>query len=85
MFNVTDIRFCVHQSLRDDIQLVGTNEADYMVMYARMGRLMDPRAHPSGSRFLHGAAEWEWSVHGVRTIVLVRVNLPGPGPSPHTP
>ena len=69
--------------LRDDIQLVGTNEADYMVMYARMGRLMDPRAHPSGSRFLHGAAEWEWSVHGVRTIVLVRVNLPGP--SAHTP
>tara|TARA_B100000470_G_scaffold186435_1_gene151879 strand:- start:634 stop:1326 length:693 start_codon:yes stop_codon:yes gene_type:complete len=69
--------------LRDDIQLVGTNEADYMVMYARMGRLMDPRAHPSGSRFLHGAAEWEWSVHGVRTIVLVRVNLPGP--SSHTP
>jgi len=64
--------------LRDDVQLVGTNEADYMVMYARMGRLMDPRAHPSGSRFLHGAAEWEWTVHGVRTIVLVRVNLPGP-------
>ena len=73
--------------LRDDIQLVGTSEAQYMVMYARMGRLLDPRVHPSGSRFLYDDPIWEWTVHGVRVVVLVRVNQPratqpGPHPSP---
>ena len=62
--------------LREDIQLVGTAEAEYMVMYARMGRLLDPRAHPSGTRFLHDEPEWELLVHGVRVAVLVRVNQP---------
>ena len=60
--------------LRDDIQLVGTGEAEYMVMYARMGRLMDPRVHPSGARFLADQPDWELKVHDVRVAVLVKVN-----------
>ena len=67
--------------LREDIQLVGTSEAQYMVMYARMGRLLDPRVHPSGSRFLYDDPEWEWTVHGVRVVVLVQVNQGNPPPA----
>ena len=63
--------------LRSDLRLVGTGEADYMVMYARMGRLMDPRVHPSGTRFLHSTPIWEHTIDGVRVAILVRVNMPG--------
>ena len=62
--------------LRKDLQLVSTTEAEYMLMYGRMGRLADPRAHPSGSRFLHGAPDWELRVDGVRVAVLVSINRP---------
>ncbi|MBQ15533.1 MAG: hypothetical protein CMJ65_00265 [Planctomycetaceae bacterium] len=62
--------------LRKDLQIVSTTEAEYMLMYGRMGRVVDPRAHPSGTRFLHGAPDWELRVDGVRVAVLVRVNRP---------
>jgi len=67
--------------LRNDIQLVTTEDAEYMVMYARMGRLLDPRVHPSGLRFLHRDRIWEWKVKGVRVAVLVKVNQQNP-PTP---
>ena len=60
--------------LREDIQLTTTGDAQYMVMYARMGRLLDPRVQPSGSRFLHHTPIWEWKVKGVRVAVLVKIN-----------
>jgi len=67
--------------LREDIRLVDTTEADYMVMYTRMGRLLDPRVHPSGSRFLYDVPDWEWTVKGVRVVVLVRVNSADSSPA----
>lgn len=58
--------------LRADIQLSGPDTADFVLIYGRMGRLLDPRAVPLGNQFLYAEAAWEQRIDGVRTIALFR-------------
>lgn len=61
--------------LRDDLEFVPLDQADYILMYGRLGRLADPRTHPWATRFLHEkTVEWEHRVHGVRIAALLRVH-----------
>lgn len=57
--------------LRGDVEVVPVPaEADYLLFYGRMGRLLDPRSVPFGSLFLHGQPVWEHRIDGIRVAAL---------------
>ncbi len=56
--------------LRQDVQLVGPSEAEYLLIYGRLGRLMDPRSGGLGERFLHGEPLWELRIDNTRVATL---------------
>ncbi len=60
--------------LRRDIEIVGPEQAEYLLLYGRLGRLMDSRSGNLGRKFLDGRSLWERRVDGVRVAALYRLN-----------
>jgi len=58
--------------LRDDIEIVGPKRADYVLLYGRLSRLLEPQAQPLGRLFLEGRPVWELRREGVRVAGLYR-------------
>lgn len=58
--------------LRDDIEIVGPERADYVLLYGRLGRLLEPQARPLGRMFLEDRPVWELRREGVRVAGLYR-------------
>lgn len=59
--------------IRTDLQFAPTpREADYWLLYGRMGRLMQPSSHPMEVRFHTLPGLWEARIHGARLAVLVK-------------
>jgi len=56
--------------LRSDIEIVGPERADYVLLYGRLSRLLEPRAQPLGRLFLEGQPVWELRREGVRVVGL---------------
>lgn len=59
--------------IRPDIQFAPTmQQADFILLYGRMGQLCRPEVHPLEGYFFTPHAEWEWTVQNVRLAVLIR-------------
>jgi len=59
--------------LRKDIQVVGPDDADYLLIYGRLGRLMDPRSGRLGELFLTGEPLWEKRIDDTRAAALFQL------------
>ncbi len=59
--------------LRDDLQIAGPDQAEYLLLYGRLGRLFDPRTAVLGERFLHGEPLWELRIDNTRVAALFRL------------
>lgn len=60
------------EHLRKDIRIVRLDRADYVLLYGRIGRLVDPKVRPIGSMFLEEKPIWEHRIDGVRVVALFR-------------
>ena len=58
--------------LRKDIQVVGPGESQFLLIYGRLGRLMDPRSGRLGDQFLFGDPLWEKRINNTRVAALFR-------------
>ncbi|QDT51232.1 hypothetical protein Pan258_53210 [Symmachiella dynata] len=61
------------EDLRQDITIVGPDQAQYLLLYGRLGRLLDPRSGNLGRLFLEGQPLWELRIDGVRVAALFRL------------
>jgi len=58
-------------ALRSDIHFVRKpDEAEYLLIYCRLGRITSPDADPVGDMFYYSRPLWERRVNGVRVAVL---------------
>jgi len=56
--------------LRPDIEIVGPENSEYLLLYGRLGRLMDPRSGNLGRIFLEGQPVWELKIDNTRVAAL---------------
>ena len=61
------------EDLRQDITIVGPDQAQYLLLYGRLGRLLDPRSGNLGRLFLEGQPLWELRIDDVRVAALFRL------------
>jgi len=60
-------------TLREDLKFAGTpREADYLLLYGRMGRLMQAESHPMEVWFQQMPPVWEVKVRGARLVTLIK-------------
>ena len=60
-------------TLREDLKFAGTpRDADYLLLYGRMGRLMQAESHPMEVWFQQMPPIWEVKVRGTRLVTLIK-------------
>ena len=56
-----------------DVSIVGPSNADYVLIYGRLGRVLHPKTDPLGNVFLHGQPVREYRIDETRVIGLFKM------------